>query len=100
MKKIIFATILLLLTYIMNFYPLQIAYAKDNTINVGFSEVDGFSKFIDGKYTGYLYEYLMEISKFTGWKYNFIECTPDEITTKLMNGEIDLAGSMLKNDFT
>ena len=57
MKKIIFATILLLLTYIMNFYPLQIAYAKDNTINVGFSEVDGFSKFIDGKYTGYLYEY-------------------------------------------
>ena len=100
MKKIIFATILLLLTYIMNFYPLQIAYAKDNTINVGFSEVDGFSKFIDGKYTGYLYEYLMEISKFTGWKYNFIECTPDEITTKLMNGEIDLAGAMLKNDFT
>ena len=100
MKKIIFATILLLLTYIMNFYPLQIAYAKDNTINVGFSEVDGFSKLIDGKYTGYLYEYLMEISKFTGWKYNFIECTPDEITTKLMNGEIDLAGAMLKNDFT
>ena len=100
MKKIIFATILLLLTYIMNFYPLQIAYAKDNTINVGFSEVDGFSKFIDGKYTGYLYEYLMEISKFTGWKYNFIECTPDEITTKLMSGEIDLAGAMLKNDFT
>lgn len=100
MKKIIFTTILLLLTYIMNFYPLQIAYAKDNTINVGFSEVDGFSKFIDGKYTGYLYEYLMEISKFTGWKYNFIECTPDEITTKLMNGEIDLAGAMLKNDFT
>ena len=42
----------------------------------------------------------MEISKFTGWKYNFIECTPDEITTKLMNGEIDLAGAMLKNDFT
>ena len=100
MKKIIFTTILLLLTYIMNFYPLQIAYAKDNTINVGFSEVDGFSKFIDGKYTGYLYEYLMEISKFTGWKYNFIECTPDEITTKLMSGEIDLAGAMLKNDFT
>ena len=100
MKKLIFATILLLLTYIMNFYPLQIAYAKDNTINVGFSEVDGFSKLIDGKYTGYLYEYLMEISKFTGWKYNFIECTPDEITTKLMNGEIDLAGAMLKNDFT
>ena len=100
MKKIIFTTILLLLTYIMNFYPLQIAYAKDNTINVGFSEVDGFSKLIDGKYTGYLYEYLMEISKFTGWKYNFIECTPDEITTKLMNGEIDLAGAMLKNDFT
>lgn len=100
MKKIIFATILLLLTYIMNFYHLQIAYAKDNTINVGFSEVDGFSKLIDGKYTGYLYEYLMEISKFTGWKYNFIECTPDEITTKLMNGEIDLAGAMLKNDFT
>ena len=100
MKKIIFTTILLLLTYIMNFYPLQIAYAKDNTINVGFSEVDGFSKLIDGKYTGYLYEYLMEISKFTGWKYNFIECTPDEITTKLMSGEIDLAGAMLKNDFT
>ncbi|WP_294394894.1 GGDEF domain-containing protein [uncultured Clostridium sp.] len=100
MKKIIFTIILLILTFITNFSPLQKAYAKSNVINVGFSDVKGFSQFIDGKYTGYLYEYLMEISKFTGWKYNFIECTPDEITTKLLNGEIDLAGAMLKNDIT
>lgn len=100
MRKIIYAILLLMLTFIMNFYPLQIAYADSTVINVGFSDVEGFSQFIDGKYTGYLYEYLMEISKFTGWKYNFIECTPDEITTKLQSGEIALAGAMLKNDFT
>ena len=71
-----------------------------DTIKVGFPDIKGFSQIIDGKYSGYVYEYLMEISKYTGWKYEFIDVDLREMTSMLKSGKIDMAGGVLKNDKT
>lgn len=55
----------------------------------------------NGNYYGYMYDYLKELSQYTGWTYEFVEID-DESTdvqlTKLIemlqNGEIDMLGGM------
>lgn len=54
----------------------------------------------DGSYTGIVADYLQEISKYAGWKLEYISVSYDELDQKLTSGEIDLTGGMLKNDFT
>ncbi len=44
----------------------------------------------DGSVSGYAYEYLMEIQKYTGWKYEFIEMSLSQACNALEHGEIDL----------
>lgn len=45
---------------------------------------------------GYGYDYLAEIAKYTGWKYEFISCGWNDGLEKLRNGEIDIFGPMQK----
>ncbi len=48
----------------------------------------------DGSVYGYAYEYLMEIQKYTGWNYEFVEMSFSDASDALQTGEIDLmAGS-------
>lgn len=43
-----------------------------------------------GNYYGYEYEYFQELSKFTGWKLEFIDGTKDEYIQWLKQGKIDV----------
>lgn len=58
----------------------------------------------DGRYFGYTYDYLMEIAKYTGWQYEFVQvegAVNEQLTTLLTmleKGEIDLLGAMNYND--
>ena len=55
----------------------------------------------DGTFQGYTYDYLIQIAQFTDWTYEFVEA-PGETTNEqasnlvdmLMNGEVDIEGSM------
>lgn len=58
----------------------------------------------NGQYYGYDYDYLMQISQYTGWSYEFVEVegTLNERLVKMLDmlekGEIDLLGSLVYSD--
>ena len=71
------------------------------TIRIGFPIQEGFSQIDEkGNFSGYTYDYLMEIAQYTGWNYEFIhvEGNIDQQLTTLLamlkNGEIDVMGAM------
>lgn len=76
------------------------AAAEENkpgeVIKVAFPDARGFS-FIDenGKRSGITYDFLVEISKYTGWTYEFIDGPAEDLLKKLRTGEADLMGGML-----
>ena len=70
-------------------------------IRVAFPEQTGFSSTDSaGNHSGYTYEFLEEIAKYTGWEYEFITGdSSDESLLKMMedlkNGRIDIMGGMV-----
>lgn len=68
-------------------------------IQQGFTEIDE-----NGNYSGYTYDYLQEIARYTNWEYEFftMEGTLDEqlseMLTMLINGDLDLMGAMNYTD--
>ncbi|MEA5021033.1 MAG: GGDEF domain-containing protein [Gordonibacter sp.] len=78
------------------------AATAGQTIRVGFVNQPG-SFFIDenGRYSGYTYEYLVQLAQYTGWNYEFIPATGDDENSQILNtldmletGKIDLLGMM------
>lgn len=81
------------------------ASEEHDVIKVGYPIQEGLTgKDEEGEYIGYTYEYLMTISQYTGYRYEFVEVPGDEDTqleTLLMmleNGDIDLLGAMGYSD--
>lgn len=92
MKKIS-RCIALFIVFVFTFSSLTPAFAdkREITLRVGYIELEGFiSKQEDGKYKGYGVEYLKEISKYTGWKYEYVFDTWANSLENLKNGDIDL----------
>ncbi len=50
-------------------------------------------------YTGFAYDYLREISKFTGHKYSFVEAERDELIEMLYDGRIDILPCVSEEEF-
>lgn len=103
-KKVIYVFIM---TCICILYSANQVNAADNktVIKVGYPIQMGFTEIMDsGDYRGYTYDYLMEIQKYTNWKYEFVTTQGsedeqlNEMLTMLKNGEIDLMGGMTYND--
>lgn len=89
-----------LISVLINIMPIYAAEER-TVIKVGFPHFDGFSEVNDdGTFSGYLYEYLMSISKYTGWKYEFITGDVGDLLTSLIDGEIDIMGGILKTSDT
>ena len=99
-KKLnIFFILLILITSLS--LPVKQIQAKENeVIKVGYPIVNGFTELNNGSYRGYAFEYLFEISKYTGWKYELIEMPLSTALDKLQSGEIDIVAGMIKNDKT
>lgn len=102
-KKYI-AVLLLSIMTITNVLPAQAAH-EARVIKVGYPIQEGLTeKSQDGEYIGYTVDYLKEIQKYTGWKYEFVEVegTLDEQLTQLLEmlqrGEIDILGAMLHTE--
>lgn len=75
------------------------AETKVKTVRVGFFEAEGmlFGAQEGKKKSGYCFDYLMHISSYTGWNYEFVYGTYAELYEKLKNGEIDILPYTNKN---
>lgn len=68
-------------------------------IQAGLSECDG-----EGGYSGYTYEYLLEIAQYTGWEYEFVQIPGDineslsAMLEMLEDGELDLMGGIMYSE--
>lgn len=64
---------------------------EKKVLRVGDIGYEGFiDKQADGTYEGYGVSYLNRISQYTGWKYEYVSGTWEEILDMLERGEIDL----------
>lgn len=76
----------------------EIMGGENKVLKVGWYLVDGLHDVdSDGNYSGYDYEYLMAISQYTGWEYQFVTGSFNECTQWLKEGKIDLLGCMAKS---
>ena len=105
MKKILknFTRFILIIGIINTCLIMQGNYVNaetNNKIKVGYSIVSGFTEVENDVYNGFGFEYLREIAKYTGWEYEFIQMSTNDMINKLKDGEIDIAGAMLKNEQT
>lgn len=101
MKRYMFA----LLVCLFCLASIPAAGAERQVVRVGYPIQDGLTECDEeGNYSGYTYEYLLEIAQYTGWEYEFVQI-PGDINDSLMTmmemlaaGELDLMGSTLYND--
>ncbi|MBQ8982666.1 MAG: GGDEF domain-containing protein [Lachnospiraceae bacterium] len=92
--------LLLLLTFVLLAFPSTSANAADeikesNKVRVGWYQSDHFQEGdADQDYkSGYSYEYLQDVSNYTGWEYEYVSGSWSELYDALLEGEIDvLAG--------
>lgn len=65
-------------------------------LTVAFPESPGINEiYEDGTYGGCVYDWLHEISKYTGWEYEFVIAEPEMLLQDMMEGKYDLMGGML-----
>ncbi len=71
--------------------PIRVGYYENEVFQEGASE--------DAIKTGYAYEYYRKLSQYTGWEYEYVYGTYNELYNQLINGDIDfLAGLAYKED--
>ncbi len=98
-RNILYLMILVLFGMILCFNG-QSSFAEEKRVlKVGWFEVLGdkvHGKDELGNYYGYDYDFLMAISQYTGWEYEFVEGDFFECYEWLKNGEIDIMGVVNK----
>lgn len=105
MKRIGVILILLSLLISISVIPTDATEKKERVVTIAYPIQDGLTEIDeDNIYSGYTYEYLKEISRFTNWKLEFVQFTGDineQILTamdKVKTGEIDLMGGLVYSD--
>lgn len=91
-----FSFIILLLGILMLCTSTSTAERKKSTrmIRVGLIEAKGLSETAaDGSWHGLVIDYLNEIAKYTGWKYEYVETTSQNIFKEFEQGKFELIGS-------
>lgn len=67
------------------------AEAEHQTVKVGYYPVANFQNVNeDGTYSGFSYDYYMQIQKYTRWNYEFVEASYAECMKMLLSGDIDV----------
>lgn len=85
----------LLLCFIIVFQfvqPVCASAEEYRTVRVGYYQAGGFQEG-DGSTrmrSGYGYAYLQKVASYTGWRYEYVPGTWDELYEKLKTGDIDL----------
>lgn len=95
-KKIIpLVIIFAVLTGLYSFWPVHAAEKEPQKVKVAFPESPGLSAtHEDGSRDGVFYDWLMEIAKYTGWEYEFIEGDVSDLLKQLEEGKVDIMCGM------
>lgn len=78
---------------LMTTFPLYAAAETSepgNVVRVGWYESAYNTKDSAGRRTGYSYEYQRKLAAYTGWTYEYVEGSWNELMEMLMKGEIDI----------
>lgn len=62
------------------------------TLRVAFPALDGYTMISQGEHCGLVVDFLSEIAKYTGWKYEYVPVDNDEVLSRFQNGDFDLMG--------
>lgn len=90
-------SILYLILFICSVIYIEPVYGSDKTIKIGYLPHYGtILDLKDKNKIGYGYDYFKEISKYTGWEYEYIPYTWEEGLDSLEKGEIDIFGPIQK----
>lgn len=66
---------------------------QGRVLKVAFPELKGISETDQyGIHKGLLVDYLNEIAKYTGWKYEYVPVENDDVVTNFLDGQYDLMG--------
>ena len=84
--------VMLALLFLVFLLPCDTVWAGEDTekrvLKVAFPEVDGFTETdTDGVRHGIVVDYLNEIAKYTGWKYEYINVTGEEMICLLYTSD-------------
>ncbi len=94
-----FGLFLLLLT-VMFLNPFR-SYAADEerVLRVGYYQSRGFQEGMrdDAPKSGYGYEYLQRVAVYTGWKYEYVYGSWDDLYQMLLDGKIDLMAAVARD---
>ena len=89
-KGIIFILCICILFSICPIYAFAAEDQKEKVVRIGVPD-DTYDKINEnGKRSGYGYEYLQKIAGYTGWKYEYVDCTWENCFDKLKNDELDI----------
>ena len=74
--------------------PCVSAEEKNGTVlRVAFPQVEGYTMTDeDGERYGLVVDYLNEIAKYTGWKYEYIDTDNNSVVDNFLEGKFDLMG--------
>lgn len=94
-REMRFLIVLLILYFTV--FPQNEAKADEaqspQVLRVAFPEVEGFTETdANGNKHGIVVDYLNEIAKYTGWKYEYIETSDTTMIDEFLAGEYDLMG--------
>ena len=89
-RGIIFVLCICLLFSVCPVYAFAAENQKEKVVRIGVPD-DTYDKINEnGKRSGYGYEYLQKIAGYTGWKYEYVDCTWENCFDKLKNDEMDI----------
>ncbi|MEA5060301.1 MAG: EAL domain-containing protein [Candidatus Pelethousia sp.] len=72
-------------------FPAKALADQNKVVKVGaFFYAGDLDAGVDDSYIGYVFDYLREISQYTGWRYEFVNASWNQCFTMLREGEIDL----------
>lgn len=75
------------------------AEPEKQTVRVGYYPVMEYQdKDADGNYWGFGYDYYIQIQKYTGWEYEFVETSYADCMEQLAAGEIDIISGVIPTD--
>ena len=89
-RGIIFVLYSCILFSLCPVYAFAAENQKEKVVRIGVPD-DTYDKINEnGKRSGYGYEYLQKIAGYTGWKYEYVDCTWENCFDKLKNDEMDI----------
>ena len=81
-------------------FPGSVWAGKQEKVKIGYYTAENFQEggSDDAYKTGYGYEYIQKVADYTGWQYDYVYGSWDDLYAQLVNGEIDVMAGISYSD--